>query len=74
MTNFHASSLAQLQLDDAHRATLTALCSLRLVVGEASDPTLLSEARRLHAFLCTVADEIAELRQRARLSNQSASG
>lgn len=69
---FHANESAQLQLDDAHRATLTALCCLRLVVGDATDATLLSEAQRLHSGLCTVADELAELRQRARLSNQSA--
>lgn len=49
MTTFHANESAQLQLDDAHRATLTALCCLRLVVGDATDATLLSEAQRLHA-------------------------
>lgn len=69
MTNtFHASSLAQLQLADGHRALLTAICSLRLVAGDATDQTLLSEVNRLHAGLCSAADEIAELQHRARLA------
>lgn len=68
-TTFQASSLAQLQLDDGHRALLTAVGSLRLVAGEATEP-LLSEVTRLHAGLCSAADEIAELRQRARLAQQ----
>lgn len=73
MTNtFHASTLAQLQLDDGHRALLTAISSLRLVAGDATDQTLLSEVNRLHAGLCSAADEIAELKQRARIARQSA--
>ena len=70
-TTFVASSLAQLQLDDAHRATLTAICALRTVAGDAVEP-LLGEAQRLHSALCTAADEINALRQQARLSSESA--
>lgn len=71
MTNtFQASSLAQLQLYDTHRALLTALGSLRLVAGDATEP-LRSEVARLYAGLCTAADEIAELNQRARIAQAS---
>ena len=71
MTNIHASELAQLQLDDGHRALLTAISSLRLVAGDATEP-LLGEVQRLHAGLCTAADELAELKQRARIARQGA--
>lgn len=63
-----ADALTLLQLDDGHRALLTAICSLRLVAGAATDATLLAEAQRLHAGLCSAADEIADLRQRARMA------
>lgn len=71
MTTFHANESAQLSLDDAHRACLAAICALRTVAGDAVEP-LLGDVQRLHAALCTAADELAELRQRARLSNPSA--
>lgn len=72
MTNtFTASTLAQLQLDDGHRALLTAISNLRLVAGDATEP-LRSEVTRLHAGLCSAADELAELKQRARIAQQSA--
>lgn len=61
-------ALAQIQLDDAHRACLSAICSVRLIAGN-STGELLAEAQRLHAGLCTVADEIAELRSRARMAD-----
>lgn len=69
-TTFHASTLAQLQLDDGHRALLTAISILRLVAGDATEP-LLGEVQRLHAAACSVADELAELKQRARIAQQS---
>lgn len=69
-TTFRASVLAQIQMDDGHRALLTAIASLRLVAGEATEP-LLGEVQRLHAGLCSAADEIADLRHRARLAEQS---
>jgi hypothetical protein len=69
MTTLHANESAQLQINDAHRACLAALCSLRLVAGDATDATLQSEVSRLHAGLCSIADELAELRHRARLAD-----
>jgi hypothetical protein len=67
---FQASELAQLQLADGHRALLTAISSLRLVAGDATEP-LRSEVTRLHAGLCSAADEIAELKHRARIAQAS---
>jgi len=68
MNTFQASTLAQLQLDDGHRALLTAISNLRLVAGDATEP-LLGEVQRLHAGLCSAADELAELKLRARIAN-----
>lgn len=50
-----ADALTLLQLDDGHRTLLTAICSLRLVAGSATDATLLAEAQRLHSGLCSAA-------------------
>lgn len=69
-TTFQASELAQIQLDDGHRAVLTAISCMRLVAGDATEP-LRSEVTRLHAAACSMADELAELKQRARIAQQS---
>jgi len=66
-SDFKLDSLSALQIDDAHRACLCAIGALRVVATNATNAELLSEAQRLHAGLCTAADEIAELRSRGRL-------
>lgn len=69
MTTLQANESQQLQLDDAHRALLTALCSLRFVAGDCTNGVLLSEVQRLHACLASAADELAQLRMQARLND-----
>lgn len=69
MTTITTTELAVLQLDDARRACLQAAAALRCVAGDAADPTtLLSEAQRLHSGLCSAADDLADIRNRARVT------
>lgn len=69
MTTITTTELAVLQIDDARRACLQAAAALRCVAGDAVDPTLLSEAQRLHSGLCSAADDLADIRNRARVTN-----
>lgn len=68
MTTIQTNELAVLQLNDARVACLKAAAALRCVAGDAVDPTLLSEAQRLHAGLMTASDDLAGLRDRARVT------
>lgn len=70
MSTFTTNETTVLQLDDARRGCLTAAAALRCVAGDAVDPLLLSEAQRLHSGLCNAADELAGLRDRARVTER----
>jgi hypothetical protein len=67
MPTYQTSALTPIQLDDARRGALVAAAALRCVAERAGDPYLLAEAQRLCGSLCSVADELAELRDQARV-------
>ncbi len=62
------TELAILQLDDARRGCLVAASALRCVAGDATDAVLQADVQRIQGALCSAADELAELKQRARVS------
>lgn len=68
MTAIPATTLAALQLEDAHRACVSAALTLYLVAGSASDPELLRATERIGASLNASADELGTLRQQMQVA------